>query len=148
MKTILLYQNLQGDYGTFSLGVKHNQTKETSSGHGNNLLQIDAEVLKHRYQIGLETLVVYAMNNEYFMHIMCIQLTRKYSAWGKKPQGLNLKKLAGIQLNGGTCVLIGQYTKNLTNIFYQIKFKFLVQFNKNGSAWLSSVRVVRCMVQS
>lgn len=46
-------------------------------------------------------------------------------------------------MNGGTCVLIGQYTKDLNiNVF------FLYLKKRLGSAWLSSVRVVKRGVKS
>jgi hypothetical protein len=48
---------------------------------------------------------------------MKIKLTRKILRLGITIARLKLKlKLAGICINGGTCVLIGQYTKNLTGI--------------------------------
>ena len=47
-------------------------------------------------------------------------------------------------MNGGTCVLIGQYTKDLTNI----NVFFLYLKKRLGSAWLSSVRVVKREVKS
>lgn len=46
--------------------IKCNKTKKTFKDHGNYLLIIDTEILRYRYQIGLETLVVYTMNYEYY----------------------------------------------------------------------------------
>jgi len=40
---------------------------KTSGGEGNFLDYTDTEVRKHREQIGLETLVVYAVNDEYYI---------------------------------------------------------------------------------
>lgn len=57
--------------------------------------------------------------------------------------------MAGIYKNGGTCGLIRQSTKNLTNIYI---FFFLILIKKKkkkfGIAWLSSVRIVKCRVNS
>jgi len=69
----------------------------------------DIEPLKYNYQIGLETLVVYTMN-QWALHFLFIinkcTLTLKCLAWGVKLQRLNLNRLAGVCLNGGACGLI------------------------------------------
>ena len=52
--------------------MKCKKIKKTTNDHGNLLLIIDAEVLRYRYQIGLETLVVYTMNYEYKIKIILV----------------------------------------------------------------------------
>lgn len=53
------------DYGTSSSRVKIRLRFEgTPIGENNNLLFTDAEALRHGYQTGLGTLVVYAINDE------------------------------------------------------------------------------------
>jgi len=50
---------------------------ETSGGHGGILLLADVEPLKYKYQIGLETLVVYTVNQwTLYVKIMifCVQV--------------------------------------------------------------------------
>jgi len=65
--------------------------------------KIDIEALKHSYQIGLDTLLVYAINYEYKLIYINV---KKYSAWAVQSQGWNLTELAGICPNGGTCGLM------------------------------------------
>jgi len=82
---------------------------ETSGGHGGILLLADVEPLKYKYQIGLETLVVYTVNS-WASYVgqsdpVCT-LTHKCLAWGVRLQRINLNRLTGVCLNGGACGLI------------------------------------------
>jgi len=82
---------------------------ETFGGHGGILLLTDVEPLKYKYQIGLETLVVYTVNQwaSYVgRSVPVCTLTHKCLAWGVRPQGINLNRLTGVCLNGGACGLI------------------------------------------
>ena len=67
------------------------------------------EPLKYEYRIGLETLIVRTLNWWAFhvkhVRLVC-QLTRKCLAWGVRLQRQNLKRLAGVCMNGGACGLI------------------------------------------
>jgi len=67
------------------------------------------EPLKYEYRIGLETLIVRTLNlwafHVKFVYLVC-QLTRKCLAWGVRLQRQNLKRLAGVCMNGGACGLI------------------------------------------
>jgi len=69
----------------------------------------DFEPLKYEYRLGLETLIVRTLN-QWALHVgnlfsVC-QLTRKCLAWGVRLQRQNLKRLAGVCMNGGACGLI------------------------------------------
>jgi len=76
---------------------------------GSKPLLSNTEPFKYRYQIGLETLVVYTLN-QWALHFLLLlnqcTLTLKCLAWGVKLQRLNLNRLAGVCLNGGACGLI------------------------------------------
>jgi len=53
--------------------------------HGNNLLIPNIEPLKYKYQIGLETLVVFTMNKWALyvnFYLLVYTLTLKCLAWG------------------------------------------------------------------
>jgi hypothetical protein len=52
------------DIGTFRVGVISADTKRTTESEGKYLGGTDTEVLKHGEQIGLETRVVHAVNDE------------------------------------------------------------------------------------
>lgn len=57
--------SINKDYGTSSTRVKIRLRFEgTPKGESNNLFYTDAEALRHGYQTGLGTLVVYAINDE------------------------------------------------------------------------------------
>ena len=62
---------------------------KTSEGRGGQPFLSNVEPLKYRYRIGLETLVVYTVN-QWVLYFELIyskyQLTRKYLAWGVKLQ--------------------------------------------------------------
>jgi len=47
------------------LGVESGNIKRNIKDEGNSLALSDAEVRKHREQTGFDTLVVYAVNDEY-----------------------------------------------------------------------------------
>lgn len=66
----------------------HGHIEGNTEGEGNYLKNTDAEGRKHRYQTGLDTLVVYAVNYECKMLYLIImsKLTRKHSAWGLRSQ--------------------------------------------------------------
>jgi len=49
--------------------------------------------------------------------LLVYTLTLECLAWGVRLQRINLKRLAGVCLNGGACGLIRQSTPNLTNLF-------------------------------
>lgn len=73
------------------------------------ITQPKAELPKYGYQLGFETLLVHTLNHEYpkfIFKIIFLLFTYKYFAWRVNPQGLNLKKLAGVCINGGACGLI------------------------------------------
>jgi len=53
--------------GIYIVEVQFCHNVKTSGGEGNFLDYTDTEVRKHREQIGLETLVVYAVNDEYYI---------------------------------------------------------------------------------
>ena len=82
--------------------IKYREFAVMANYEGNFLLFIDADTLKHRYRIGLDTLLVWVVNYEYLK----IKLTLEYSAWAVQSQGWNLTELAGICSNGGTCGLM------------------------------------------
>jgi len=55
-----------------------------------------------------------------FMNVRCqwelvLKLTQKRSTWETNRKVGNLKRLAGVCINGGVCGLIRQYSWNLTN---------------------------------
>jgi len=54
--------------------------------------------------------------------------------------------LTGIYKIGGTCGLIRQYTKNLTNSCIIKKINKKLIFFITGAAWLSSVRILKRLV--
>ena len=83
--------------------IKYWEFASITEYEGNILLLIDTETLKHSYRIGLDTLLVWVVNYEYFVKI---KLTLEYSAWAVQSQGWNLTELAGICSNGGTCGLM------------------------------------------
>jgi hypothetical protein len=63
--------------GTFNVGVISIDIKRTTEGEGNFLLETDIEVLKRGEQIGLETRVVHAVNDECCMcYLGMCKLTR------------------------------------------------------------------------
>jgi len=53
--------------GTFNVGVKFEDSKETTFSGDELQFKTDSEVQKYRYQRGLETLVVYTLTDEYCM---------------------------------------------------------------------------------
>jgi len=83
------------------------------------MLMSDVEPLKYEYRIGLETLVVRTVNQWALYDgsiFLLYQLTRKCLAWRVRLQRQNLKRLAGVCMNGGACGLIRQSACNLTNV--------------------------------
>jgi len=64
--------------------------------------------------------------------VSAYQLTRKCLAWGLKLQRWNLKRLAGVCINGGACGLIRQSTCNLTNVY--LNFIEIVSRNATKSS--------------
>ena len=54
-----------GENGIFNVGVVSEHIKRNTGSEGDSLDLSDAEVRKHREQIGFDTLVVYAVNDEY-----------------------------------------------------------------------------------
>lgn len=54
---------------------------------------------KYKYRLGLETLVVYTVKNEFIKIYV-------YFSWVVQSQDWNLTELAGICFNGGICGLI------------------------------------------
>lgn len=65
IRNILLYLNIIKGLGTSNASVEMCLRFEgTPTGEVMNPITIDAEALKHRYQTGLGTLVVYAINYE------------------------------------------------------------------------------------
>jgi hypothetical protein len=71
------------------------------------------------------------------------KLTRKHLAWGVRLQRRNLKRLAGVCINGGVCGLIRQSTLNLTNAFKPVIERFYLTF-RNGFNWYCMAVVSLC----
>ena len=82
--------------------------------------------------------------------IQCWSKRIKYSAWEVRSQEWNLKELTGARTSGGACGLIRRNTKNLTRTWHPMqdsRDRGIVMV-ETGGAWLSSARVVRCLVKS
>jgi len=47
------------------LGIKYSELIGIFNSEGNSLILTDVDALKYRYQKGLETLLVYTINDEY-----------------------------------------------------------------------------------
>lgn len=73
-------------------------------------LVTDVEVLRHGYQIGLDTLVVHMQAmlsvQSWLSNISAFKLTLKHSAWELRSQDQNSKELAGSRRGSGACGLI------------------------------------------
>jgi len=55
----------KGICGMFDVGVESDEIKKTTQSEDYLLYITDAEERRHRYQTGLDTLVVYAVNDGY-----------------------------------------------------------------------------------
>jgi len=96
-------------YNTYNLEIKFGKAIGILKGLGSKQLFSDAEPLKYGYRLGLETLIVHTLNwwALYVRGLTFVyQLTRKCLAWGVRLQWQNLKRLAGVCMNGGACGLI------------------------------------------
>ena len=94
---------------THNLEIKFGKVMRVLKGHGSSIFSSDVEPLKYECRIGLETLIVRTLN-QWAFHVKTVilvcQLTRKCLAWGVRLQRQNLKRLAGVCMNGGACGLI------------------------------------------
>lgn len=78
----------------YSPEMKFVERVRTTKGHGSIPFSIDTEPRKHRYQSGLETLVVYAVNAGCWARLSWPSLTQNTPP-GEKLQGRGLNEIGG-----------------------------------------------------